>query len=318
MTELTQPNISPEIAKSKMILALGKAEKSVQGLHDTESKLTYNEDNLGVIKLFIENCKSAEKIVDAERIRLKEPSLQESRNIDSGAKLVSTDLANLRNKAQEKYTKICQEVEKKRQEAEKERQRIENIRAIMDVSKLDFSVKIAGAKTLAELVDIERRVNLETGNKNRYQEFLPEFAEACKAIRSLITAQKNKVRELSDLQLQASQASENNDDGAFLDIQEKIEEKTAQIAETAIHVQETALHQASNPTTTAEVILPIIPSGGRNYLRWEVLDNKAAFKAGLMMLVPDQKKIDEILKEKRKDGTEIVENGIRYFKQKTF
>ena len=315
MTELTQPNISPEIAKSKMILALGKAEKSVQGLHDTESKLVYNEDHLGVIKLFIENCKAAERIVDAERVRLKEPSLQEGRNIDSGAKLVSHDLINLRNKAQEKYTKICQEVERKRQEAEKERQRIATIRSAMDNFKMEYSAKIADAKTLPVLLDIERRINLETGNKNKYMEFLPEFVEGCKAIRSLLTGQKIKVKDLSDLQLQASQASANNDDGALLEIYDKIEEKTAQIAETAVHVQETAVHQASTPTEIPDVILPIIPKGSRQYWEWEVVDQKAALKAGLMMIVPDQKKIDEILKEKRKLGAEVTENGIRYFIQ---
>ena len=69
-------SLTPEIVKSKLQIVLTKAEQSIQALHDAESKLVYNEDNLESIKLFIENCKTAQKTVDAERVKLKEPYLQ--------------------------------------------------------------------------------------------------------------------------------------------------------------------------------------------------------------------------------------------------
>ena len=41
-------------------------------------------------------------------------------------------------------------------------------------------------------------------------------------------------------------------------------------------------------------------------------------KAGLTKLVINEQKIADLLVEKRKDGVEVIENGVRYFTQKTY
>lgn len=312
-------DLTPEIVKSKLQIFLTKAEYSIQGLNDTESKLVYNEDNLETIKTFIENCKKAEKIVDDERVKLKEPYLQGGRSVDAGAKLLSTELATVKQKANTQYAKLCLEVERKQKEAETERLRIAGIREQMNNFKTTFATKIADAKTSGEIVVIERLFNLETANTKRYGEFIEEFRANCGVIRSYLSAQKARVRELEELELGVKKAAESGSDEQILEIMEKKEDWEAKIAENRVLIQEEAVKQASQPTESATVILPIIPKGsGRKLWKYEILDEKAANKAGLMKLVPDDEKIEAILKEKRNNEIETTENGIRYFIERRF
>jgi len=314
----TDVTLTPEIVKSKLQIALTKAEQSIQALNDAESRLVYNEDNLEPIKAFIESCKKAEKIVDDERKLLKEPYLQGGRAVDDGAKLLSNDLNLVKVKASEKYNTLCREVERKQKEAAAETLRVNTIRQQMNDFKTAYAVKISDAKTSAELVSLERMINLETANKNRYMEFLEEFKTDCGAIRSLLAAQKETVRKLEELEKEAVLASKNGSDERILEIMEEKEGLEAKIAEKAINIQEEAVSQASKPTESATVILPIIPKGGRRLWKYEILDEKAANKAGLMKLVPDDEKIEAILKDKRENETEVTENGIRYYIEKRF
>lgn len=313
--------LTPEIVKSKLQIALTKAEQSIQALHNAESELVYNEDNLELIKRFVDSCKAAEKVVDEERIKMKEPYLKGGRAVDDGAKLVSNELNAIKVKANEEYQRICRDVERRRQEAEREQQRVAGIRSAMDEFKIAYSVKIADAKTSKELVDIERRINLETANKTKYQEFLPEFVEDCKAIRSLLTGQKEKVREIEELERQANLAAQNGSDEQILEIMEKKEALESEIAETRINVQETASQQATKPTETATVIIPMIPKGGRRLCKWVLVDEKAATKKGWTTVVPNKELIDKYLDENRDkilDETGFVEGGVKFFVEKRF
>lgn len=327
MTPTTTNTLTPEIVKSKLQVALTKAEQSIQGLNDAEASLVYNEDNLGEISKFIEQCKAAEKIVETERVALKEPFLEGGRNVDAGAKLLSTELVTLRQKAHKKYTDLCLEVEKKRHEAEQEANRVKSIRDAMDEFKLAYSVKIADAKTSQELVEIERRINVEALNKSKYGEFLDEFREGLKAIRSLLTAQKVRVRELEALERKAQEAAENGSDEQFLELQDKKEALEAQILENKGSIQETAINQATNSApVTPEIILPEVKAKRRTW-DFEVKDVAALYKKAphLVQLTPDYEKIKEILKNKVTDGetkgvSEIVYlNGlIRFYVKLTY
>lgn len=325
MTEITSPqastveqNLTPEIVKSKLQIALSKTEQSIQLLHDAEKELVYNEDNLELVSQFLKNAKAAKALVESERKKLKEPSLQEGKTIDAGAKLLDTELDTVIAKANVPYQKLCAEVERKQREAEAEVLRVKTIRDTMDKFKIDYSLKISEAKTSKELVEIERRINLETANKSKYQEFLTEFSENVQAIRSLIAGQKEKVRELEALELQASHASENGLDEQYLEIQDKKEALESKIAENRINLQETALSQATNATASATVILPLIPKGSRKLWKFQVVDWKAAEKAKLTKIIIDEEKVGEILKKKRDLETEVIEDGIRYFIEKRF
>ena len=147
---------------------------------------------------------------------------------------------------------------------------------------------------------------------------MEEFRTDCEAIRGHLTAQKKKVRELEELAKEAEKAAKNGSDEQILEIMEKKEVLEAQIAEKRINIQEEAVNQASKPTESETIILPLIPKGGRKLWRYQVIDEKVANKAGLMKLVPDDEKIELILKEKRNSETEVTENGIRYYIEKRF
>lgn len=306
-------SLTPEIVKSKLQIVLTKTEQSIQALHDKKKELVFNEDNLEVIKNYLDGCRKIVKTVEEERVKLKEPYLQGSRTVDAGAKLINVEVEGLIADVDKQYQKLCKEVAEKQRLAELEVQRVKTIRESMDNFKLSFSAKIADAKTSTELVAIERLVNLETGNKNKYQEFLEEFATDCKAIRSLITAQKEKVRVLEDLEKQQQEAAKNNDDGAFLEIEDKKEQIIAQVEENKVIIQETASNQAQKATDSGTQFFPKIPTGGRRLWRYEVIDMKAAEKAGLTITIINEAKVKEVLADKRDKGVEVTENGIRYF-----
>lgn len=322
MTNEIQTNVlTPEVVKSKLQICLSGAEKSIQKLNDAEANLVYNEDNLAEIKNFIDGCKSAEKIVEDERVKLKEPFLQGSRNVDAGAKLLSSELAAVKLKANVQYQKLCDEVARKQREAAAEQLRVDGIRKQMNDFKTTYAVKISDAKTSQELVSIERLINLETGNKNKYAEFLEEFRTGCEPIRSLITAQKETVRKLEELERQALQAAENGSDEQVLEFMEQKEVLEAKIAEKAINIQEEAVSQASQPTESATVIIPLIPKGGRLFYGWDLVDIKAATKKGWTKTILDDELVNQFFKENKDkivDEVGITEGGVRFFVKKKY
>ena len=316
-------SLTPEIVKSKLQIVLTKTEQSIQALYDKKKELVFNEDNLEVIKNYLDGCRKINKTVEGERTKLKEPFLHGGRTVDAGAKLISVEVDGLIADVDKRYQKLCKEVAEKQRLAELENQRIATIHSHMDNFKMEYSAKIAGAKTSAELTAIERLVNLETGNKNKYQEFLEEFQNDCKAIRSLITGQKEKVKLLEGLEKQQQEAAKNEDDGAFLEIEEKKEQISAQIEENKVIIQETASSQAQQAAPSFKQVFTTIPSGGRKLWKWRMVDEKAATKSGLTLVVPNEAKIKEILSENREDWNKkeaerFVENGIEYFIEKKF
>lgn len=322
MTNEIQTNVlTPEVIKSKLQICLSKAEQSIQALHDAESNLVYNEDNLEKIASFLKNAKAAKKLVDDERKKMKEPSLQEGRAIDAGAKLIDTELDAVITKANLPYQKLCDEVARKQREAAAEQLRVDGIRKQMNDFKTTYAVKISDAKTSQELVSIERLINLETGNKNKYAEFLEEFKTGCEPIRSLITAQKETVRKLEELERQALQAAENGSDEQVLEFMEQKEVLEAKIAEKAINIQETAVNQASQPTESATVIIPLIPKGGRLFYGWDLVDIKAATKKGWTKTILDDELVNQFFKENKDkivDEVGITEGGVRFFVKKKY
>ena len=329
-------SLTPELAKSKIQIALTKAEQSIQKLHDAEAALVYNEDNLDSIAKFIADAKKAKGLVEAERVLLKKPYKEGGEAVDAGAKLLSVDLDLVIAKADAPYQKICREVDARKKAAKAAEDRELKIRGDMDTFKLEYSVKISNAKTSAELVAIERLINLETGKENKYFEFLPDFKVSCEPIRSQLAAQKEKVRLLEDLEKQQQEAAKNSDDGAFLEIEEKKEQISSQIEETKINIQETASNQAQQATTPIRQIFAAIPSGGRKLWKWRVVNDvdkegkeiegsglKRAEKKEFAMLVPNEKKIKDFLAENRdswndKEIESFIENGIEFYIDKKF
>jgi hypothetical protein len=316
-------SLTPEIVRSKMQIVLTKTEQSIQALHDKKKELVFNEDNLEVIKNYLDGCRKINKTVEDERTKMKEPYLQGGRTVDAGAKLISVEVDGLIADVDNQYQKLCKEVAEKQRLAKEAEDRELKIRGEMDTFRLEYSVIISNAKTSAELVAIERLINLETGKASKYFEFLPEFKTSCEPIRGQLTAQKEKVRVLEDLEKQQQEAAKNENDEVFLEIEEKKEQIIAQVEENKVTIQEVASNQAQKTTTSATQVFAKIPTGGRKLWKWRLVDEKSATKSGLTLVVPNEAAIKDILAGKRDSWNEkklekVVENGIEYYVDQKF
>ncbi|PND82498.1 hypothetical protein C1X11_28160, partial [Escherichia coli] len=68
---------------------------------------------------------------------------------------------------------------------------------------------------------------------------------SCEPIRSQLREQKEKVRQLEELELSRQEAEKQGNDEKILELMEKQENLEAKISENAIKVQETAVSQAT-------------------------------------------------------------------------
>lgn len=315
------PPPTPIVIKTKLEATLIKIEAGIQTLTDKEAKLVYNSDHLQDIADFISTIDKAIKKVETERVAIKKPFKDGGENVDAGAKLVSSELNNLRKKAAVKYEEMVKEQNRLKKIQDDEDARIKNIKDGMDNNIMSFSTKIAEAKDLPTLLDIERRVNLETAS-TKYQEFLPDFKKRCEAIRSLLSLQKQNVKKLGGLEDEAANALETGADDKLEAIEAEKDELTAKLEETRTRIQETAINQSTSsvPQRATQVFNTVKPK--RQTWEWEITDMAAfAKKYPLFVeLVVKKDVVDQMVTELKQKGTiqEIEKDGIKIFLKKTF
>lgn len=319
MNDQTQDTIvkagTPEIYKGKLVLALSKVETTIQGLHNAESQLVYNEDNLDKIGEFVEKGKKALKIIEDERIRLKEPSLLEGKNIDAGAKLISVDLQALVNKVDKKKQEIAaQKAAKALIEKEAEDKKIATL-ALIDNFIISYTEKIASSTTISELVGHERMINLETANEKRYGEYLPTLKTRAAAIRALLAAQKLSVSQLAVLEKEVTTATETGADDKAMDAMGKIDEIKATIHQQKINIVETGVGQATN-SGYAEQVKTESPKPARRTWSYEATDLPLLYKKNpeLVTLSLNDKAVKELMAKKKESGELKAEtiNGLKF------
>lgn len=317
----TEGNLTPTIVKSKLEVALTKISTGISKLTEAESKLVYNEDHLQDVADFIAGLKKAKKAVEDQRVVMKEPALQEGRIIDSGAKLVNNELKTILTRASTKYDAMCRAIEKRKAEAKAESDRIAGIKTTIDNTVLDFSTKIASASNIDTLLDVERRMNLETANEKRYSEFLPDLKARVEAIRPLLALQKQNVRQLSELDKQAETAP----DDTLMEILEKKEQLEAGLTELGTRIQETAINQtSSSQPEQAKEEFPEVAVKRRTW-KYEITDIQKLQKAHpefVEMIVKDDE-VKALLKAKIEAGEtkgkeELIYSGIKFFVDKKY
>lgn len=321
MQETTSPT-GLEVVKSKILLAITPAayQKVMQGIENiTFTKETINHD-YAPLKAARELLAEIEKVRKARTA----PIVEQKRIEDLAAKNISTPLQEILDRKVAEYTKLANEIKADRDREEKEKQRVKDIRGLIESFVLTYSQKIASATTDKELVDLERLINLETSRKERYSELLPDMKAACEPIRDLLSAQKERVREMVTLETEASKAAENDDDARAIELLEKKDGVVAQIELNRTLVQEAAI-VAANSADRFEVLLPDAPKAKRTSWDVELVDMAKALKEmpSLISVELDTVAAKAFFKAKRlmneipKDK-ETVLHGIRYYEKITY
>lgn len=321
----TENRMSVAVAKTKMQLALTTAQTNIQALHDAESSLVYNEDNLQQISDFINKVKKAESVIETKRKELKEPALQEGKNIDEGAKVISSELQAIRTKAAENYNKLCVELESRHKQAEIAKQRVFNIQEGIKNNILAFSTEISNCSTNAQLIHVERKINLEKGRKDKYAEFIDDFIEKSKPLTVLLTEQKQKIKDYEAVTQELSKAMEAQDDAKSLELMDKKEVLEAKIAENSQNVANEALNMAINAPTVAEQILPEAPKAKRSVWKFRVVDLKETEKKMKDWIVKsiDENKVKLYLDTKKAEGIdknteEFTFAGVKFYLERSY
>lgn len=317
-------NLTPIVIKTKLEQSLISIEAGVQTLHNTESKLVYNSDHLQDIADFIAKVKAAKKKVEDERVALKKPHKENGDAVDDGAALVKAELEKMLKKAGAKYTEMVEEQNRLKKIQDDEDKRIKDIKDGMDNNIMSFSTKIAEAKDLPTLIDLERRLNLETANEKKYQEFLPDFKTRCEAIRSLLSLQKQNVKALGGLEDEAANALETGADEKLEEIEAKKEEITGKVEETRTRIQETAINQSivTAPARATQVFNTV--KAKRTTVDWKIDDINRLYKhvPQFVKLVPNEDAINEYLKTRKAeitdDNPEIMYHGLILFQKKSY
>jgi hypothetical protein len=317
-------NLTPIVVKTKLESALIAVQSGIQTLHDTESKLVYNSDHLQDIADFIAKVKGAIKKVEDERVTLKNPFKTGGETVDAGAKLVKSELDTMLKKAGDKYTEMVKEQARLKKIQDDEDARIKGIKDGMDNNIMSFSTKIAEAKDLQTLLDLERRLNLETANEKKYAEFLPAFKTRCEAIRSLLSLQKQNVKALGGLEKEGLEAADNGHDEKLEEIEGKKEEITGKVEEIRTRIQETAINQSTTtlPARATQVFNTV--KAKRTTVEYEVTDIERLqkYKPEFVKLVINKEVVEEYVNSRKKEITdanpEILFHGIKIYQKKSY
>lgn len=317
-------NLTPVLVKSKLEKALISIESGIQTLNTKESQLVYNSDNLQEIADFVDTVKKARKKVEAERVSLKSPYKVGGDTVDAGAKLVDTELSNLLKRAGDKYDAMVREQNRLQKIQDDETKRVQGIKEAIDNTIMTFSTKIAEAKDFVTLLDLERRLNLETANEKRYQEQLPDLKSRCEAIRSLLSLQKQNVKGMEGLEKEAANALETGQDEKLLEIEEKKDEMGAKVEETRTMIQETAINQSTTTHSAPAVQVFTTTKAKRTTVEFAVTDIQLLQKLhpNMVKLVPDEEVIKEYVRGRKAeitdDNPEIKIAGLRIYQKKSF
>lgn len=205
-----------------------------------------------------------------------------------------------------------------------ENKRVEGIKKEIDNFILLQGKLVAEATTTPQLVSIEKVIGSHKANASRYQEFLPQLIDRCNELTPLIKKQKDIVKKMEKLAKDKEAALAKGDDRAVIEIGEKQEIAQHSLDESKVVIQETAIQQALkvDEVTTVTPVQQEVKYRRQSW-KWEVKDPVVLYKKAphLVQLVPDEEKIDELLKTKKADGSlkdvdHLDYMGIRFFLEK--
>jgi len=312
------PAITPDAAQQKMSIALTKATLSIQGMQDEADALVFNEDNLEKISGLLGKIKNAEKEIDDAHKTGKEPFLAGGRAWDTAKKDMLAATGNIKNPVLQKYTALCNEIDRRNREAEQKKEAEKKILDGIEANILDFSQKIAACVTRKDLNDVERLINLEKSpsRANKYGEHHQKAIDRYnEVLLPILTDQKTKIEEKEKLE---KQLEKTDDPEKHEELTQKLAEKENEIMQNQVLVQEQALTQSSMEVVEPEVITTSVKAR-RTDMACEIVDMAIVFKKAPELLaielkLADAKKLGNTLKEAGAfgDKEELIVNGIKY------
>lgn len=316
--EALKTNLSPASIEMKVGLALMKAEGNY--LQTLKQVLEYdvNEENFEEAQSLNKKIIKWLSFVEGHRKDEKDPYLEAGRVIDAAHKKFGTPFEEAKNQLQSKINVVGKRMEDAARKAKLEQDRVDGLKNTINAFILDASSKIAAATTTEQLLSIERLINLEKGNKGRYQDHLPLLIERSNELTTKIKEQKELVKELEKVEQDAATALQSGNDEKAQELLQKSELLGAKIEENSILVQESA----SKSVIATEIVVPEIdmPSTRRKVWKFEVQDIKETIKKrpDLLDVSLNHKSVNEVLKTLKETGVltgkaEYVMNGIRFF-----
>lgn len=316
--ELLRTDLPPVAVEMKIGVALMKAEGNYHLTLKQILEYEVTEENFEEAQGLNKKVMKWLSFVEDHRAAEKKPYLDTGRTIDAAHKKFAEPFEDAKKQLQAKINVVGKKMEEEARKAREEQQRIENLKTTINSFVLDASTKIAAATTTEQLLAIERLINLEKGNKSRYQDHLPVLIERCNELTAKIKEQKDLVRELERVAEEANKALESGEDEKAQDLLQKSADLEAKIEENTVLVQETA----SNSVILTEVVAPEIdmPSTRRKIWKFEPVDIKETMKKrpDLVDASLNHKAVSEVLKTLKDSGvlngkTEYILNGIRFF-----
>lgn len=313
--------ITVDAAKIQISVALTKVGLLIQNFHTRKSNLVLNEDqeNLDKISEFIGDKKKAKKVIEENHTVVKKPYFEAGKAVDKAKNELIALLDGPDLDVETWYNSTMNDIDRRKREAEEKRLKEQQIKTGVESNILDFSTKIAGARTRKELTDVERLINLEKSPSRsvKYGEW-HQFAidRYDTVLLPILKDQKTKVDEYEKLQEELAKA--NNPIEADK-IKVELEAKDNEILQNQVKVQEDALNQQQMPQSNeVEEILPDITKAGGN-MTCEIIDLKKVFQKHLELLnidlrLVEAKKLGATLRAAGSfdDNDELVIDGLKF------
>lgn len=219
--------------------------------------------------------------------------------------------------------KVAQKAAEDAEKLRRENLRVDNIKKSIDAFIFEQTNAIVSAKTPEAIISIEKLIGSHKANSSRYAEFLPILIERVNELTPLLKNQKEHIKELEEINKQKAAALIEGDDAKVLELQDQQEAVSDKIEETKVIIQETAISGAIQPADVISLPTTVFaPKPRRSQWTYEVVDEKKAFAAGMLVCEINKEKAKEKLEDIKKNTPEGKEetiiDGVRYFLQKTF
>lgn len=317
MSETTTP-VAIDVTKAELQIALSKEGLQYQQLLQEGENLTFTKDGL------VEQGASLKtlRVVQTKLDKMVNPYWEQYKAWNDAKASLINPVADVLKRKESEYRKLALEIEADKKKAEHEKERVSGIKQAIDSFFIAQSQAIAGAKTLDELVAVEKIIGSHKANKARYAEFLPDLVGKAENLTPLIKQQKDNIRKLEAVKEAEAKAAESGDDQSVLDAREAKESLQNKFDEVNIKAQEQAVNMATKVDTVVvpEVVVSDAPRPRRTTYEWEVYDIDLLFKKfpNFVTLTPNKQKLDELVTIKRLEGAFKETDSIDFFGVKLF